>query len=128
MKRNGLFGKVRGLVALSALLIVTACAMADVPDSRNANIPSPTMADKRKTAVNERPDSVMYLPLGEDVLVPEVSGADEFPHELVGPFELRGETLAGALQLILADYDISLAFETQEGLTRRITVANLRGD
>jgi hypothetical protein len=127
MMRNA-FGKAMNVVALSALLITTACAMADVPDSRNTNIPSPTMADQRRTAVNERPDSVMYLPLGEDVLVPEISGGDEFPHEMVGPFELRGETLAGALQLILADYDISLAFETNEGLTRRITVANLRGD
>ncbi len=128
MKRNGRFGQVMNVVALSALLVTSACAMVDVPDSRNVNIPSPTMADKRQTALNERPDSVMYLPLGEDILVPEVSDVDEFPHEMVGPFELRGETLAGALQLILADYDISLAFETQEGLTRRITVANLRGD
>lgn len=127
MMRNA-FGKAMNIVALSALLVTTACAMADVPDSRNANIPSPTMADQRRTAVNERPDSVMYLPLGEDILVPEISGGEEFPHEVVGPFELRGETLAGALQLILADYDISLAFETNEGLTRRITVANLRGD
>ncbi len=127
MMRNA-FGKAMNVVALSALLVTTACAMADVPDSRNTNIPSPTMADQRRTAVNERPDSIMYLPLGEDVLVPEVAGGDEFPHEMVGPFELRGETLAGALQLILADYDISLAFETNEGLTRRITVANLRGD
>ena len=125
---RSVFGKAMNIVAVSALLLTTACAMADVPDSRNVNIPSPTMAEKRRTAVNERPDSVMYLPLGEDVLVPEVSNGDEFPHEMVGPFELRGETLAGALQLILADYDISLAFETQEGLTRRITVANLRGD
>ncbi|HEU4839003.1 MAG TPA: type II and III secretion system family protein [Micavibrio sp.] len=125
---RSVFGKAMNIVAVSALLMTTACAMADVPDARNANIPSPTMAEKRRTAVNERPDSVMYLPLGEDVLVPEVSSGDEFPHEMVGPFELRGETLAGALQLILADYDISLAFETQEGLTRRITVANLRGD
>jgi hypothetical protein len=125
---RSVFGKAMNIVAVSALLLTTACAMADVPDSRNVNIPSPTMAEKRRTAVNERPDSVMYLPLGEDVLVPEVSNGEEFPHEMVGPFELRGETLAGALQLILADYDISLAFETQEGLTRRITVANLRGD
>ena len=31
------------------------------------------------------------------------------------------------MQLILADYQIPLAFETDEGLTRTITVANLRG-
>jgi hypothetical protein len=115
-------------IAIGAMLFTSACAMVDVPDSRNVNIPTPVTADSRKKAINERPDSVMYLPLGEDVLVPEASDGEDFPKEMVGPFELRGETLAGALQLILADYDISLAFETQEGLTRRITVANLRGD
>ncbi len=116
------------LVAMLSMLLVGGCSAVDVPDGRNVNIPSPTAADSRKQAINERPDSVMYLPLGEDVLVPEVMDDNEFPHEMVGPFELRGETLAGALQLILADYDISIAFETQEGLTRRITVANLKGD
>lgn len=116
------------MVVLGTMLLTSACAMVDVPDTRNVNIPTPVSADARKKAINERPDSVMYLPLGEDVLVPEASNDDDFPKEIVGPFELRGETLAGALQLILADYDISLAFETQEGLTRRITVANLRGD
>lgn len=128
MYRKGPFGIFMNAAAMAAMLFTTSCAMVGAPDARNVNIPSPTLADSRKTALNERPDSVMYLPLGEDVLVPEVQGEDNFPSEMVGPFELRGETLAGALQLILADYDISLAFETQEGLTRRITVANLRGD
>src|SRR5690606_536230 len=99
-----------------------------VPQARNTNIPSPTMAKERQPAVNERPDSVMYLPLGEDVLVPEVSDDGSFPNEVVGPYEFRGETLASALQMVLADYDLSLAFETQEGLNRRITVSNLSGD
>lgn len=122
------FSNMMNVVAMSSLLLTSACAWVDVPDARNVNIPSPTMADQRRTAVNERPDSVMYLPLGEDVLVPEIADDSDFPKEVVGPFELRGETLAGALQLILADYDISLAFETEEGLSRRVTVANLRGD
>lgn len=110
------------------MLATSSCAWVGVPDARNVDIPSPTMAKPRKNAINERPDSIMYLPLGEDVLVPEAMDDESFPHEFVGPFELRGETLAGALQLILADYDIALAFETEQGLTRRVTVANLRGD
>jgi len=69
----------------------------------------------------------LHLPLGEDVLVPQVGSDDPLPNDEVGPFELRGETLAGALQLIMADFDISLAFESDEGLNRKITVANLRG-
>ncbi|GJL86034.1 MAG: hypothetical protein DHS20C02_18090 [Micavibrio sp.] len=85
------------------------------------------MAGERPEAINEHPDSVLYLPLGSDVLVPETNNGDPLPDEIVGPFELRSETLAGALQLILADYEIPLAFETEEGLTRTVTVANLRG-
>lgn len=115
-------------LAVLMAFAVTGCSQVKAPDARNVDIPAPASADKRKRATNERPDSVMYLPLGEDVLVPETLGGDKFPEEEVGPFELRGETLAGALQLILAEYDISLAFETQEGLSRKITVANLKGN
>ncbi len=112
---------------LAAVPSLVSCSQVDVPGARNATIPSPTMADERPEAVNEKPDSVLYLPLGSDVLVPEISGGSPLPVEYIGPFELRSETLAGALQLILADYEIPLAFETEEGLTRTITVANLRG-
>lgn len=115
------------LGALCVLPLLLSCAQADIPGSRGVDIPSPAIAELRPEAVNEKPDSVLYLPLGSDVLVPEVRGAEPLPSEVVGPFELRSETLAGALQLILADYEIPLAFETDEGLTRTITVANLRG-
>ncbi len=103
------------------------CAEVSVPEARNVNIPTPVSPDNRREAVNERPDSVMYLPLGEDVLLPARMVGQELPAEVVGPFELRSETLAGALQLILADYDVSIAFETDVGLTRQVTVANLKG-
>lgn len=106
---------------------LASCAQVDTPGARNVSIPSPTMANKRAEAINERPDSVLYLPLGSDVLVPETDAGQPLPPEFVGPFELRSETLAGALQLILADYDLPMAFETDEGLTRTITVTNLRG-
>lgn len=115
------------LAMFCACLVLLSCAQADVPGSRGVDIPSPTMANERGSAVNDRPDSVLYLPLGSDVLVPESRYGNPLPDEIVGPFELRSETLAGALQLILADYEIPLAFETEEGLTRTITVANLRG-
>lgn len=123
---SGQGGHVRHAFMLG-LFLLTGCASADVPDARNANIPNPTFAEKRRDAVNERPDAVMYLPLGRDVLMPEVASDDPLPNVNVGPFELRGETLAGALQLILADYDVPLAFEADEGLTTPISVANLRG-
>ena len=119
--------KSRRVFLTLALLVLQSCAQADVPGARNVNIPTPTGADERAEAINERPDSVLYLPLGQDVLVPEVASGDPLPDVEVGPFELRSETLAGALQLILADYEMPLAFETDEGLNRRVTVANLRG-
>lgn len=119
----------RAAFVVCALGLLTACAAGvNTPGARSANIPSPAMADPRPKAVNEHPDSVLYLPLGSDVLVPEViEGTNSLPDEMVGPFELRSETLAGALQLILAEYQVPLAFETDLGLTRTITVANLRG-
>ncbi|MGB4057354.1 MAG: type II and III secretion system family protein [Alphaproteobacteria bacterium] len=107
--------------------MLVSCAQADLPGARNAKIPSPTMADERPEAINEKPDSVLFLPLGSDVLVPQAEGGESLPDEIVGPFELRSESVAGALQLILADYELPMAFETNEALTRTITVANLRG-
>lgn len=112
---------------LLSVFVLNACADATVPEARNVDIPAPIAAQERQEAINERDDSVMYLPLGRDVLVPARLVGDVMPSDFVGPFELRGETLAGALQLILADYDISIAFETQQGLSRKVTVANLRG-
>lgn len=125
MKTRSVAGRV--LLCAMAALTLQSCADADVPGARNVNVPNPTMADNRQSAINERPDAVLHLPLGDDVLVPQIGTDDPLPMEEVGPFELRGETLAGALQLILADFDVSLAFESDEGLTRKITVANLRG-
>lgn len=113
---------------IAVAFALSGCAPVNVPDGRNVSIPSPAAAPERREAVNERPDSVMYLPLGDDVLVPEVMNDEPLPSDQVGPFELRGETLAGALQLILADYDVPMAFETDEAFNRFVTVANLHGD
>lgn len=106
---------------------LNSCAPVDVPGARNVSVPSPAMATQRKDAVNEKPDSVIYLPLGSDVLVPKTNGRAGLPTEVIGPFELRSETIAGALQLIMADYEVPMAFETDEAFTRTVTVANLRG-
>ena len=129
---SGLKGRVKSAcscvcVALASVFLVSGCADVSTPGARNVNIPSPAIADPRPEAINEEPDSVLYLPLGSDVLVPAAMQGGGLPDEIVGAFELRSETLAGALQLILADYEVPLAFETDEGLTRTITVANLRG-
>lgn len=118
----------KSIFHIAALAMLVSCAQADVPGARNVMIPAPVSAQERKEAVNERPDSVLYLPLGQDVLVPEAMDSSPLPRDRVGPYELRSETLAGALQLILDDYDIPIAFETDEGLTRTVTITNLSGE
>ena len=115
------------LPILCLLPFLFSCADVDAPGGRDAKIPRPATAENRPDAVNEKPDSVLYLPLGSDVLVPQTQEGNPLPSKQVGPFELRSETLAGALQLILADYQVPLAFETNEAMTRTITVSNLRG-
>lgn len=106
---------------------LTGCAQGLTPQARNINIPSPQAATEREAGINERPDSVIYLPLGHDVLVPEAENSEKLPDVQVGPYELRGETLAGALQLITAGRQIPIAFQSDLGLTRTVTVANLSG-
>lgn len=118
---------VTSIVMLSFLSFLVGCADAQGPRPRDANIPPPRAAETRSRAINERPDAVMYLPLGRDVLVPRTEGGEGLPSTVVGPFELRSETLAGALQLILDGTNIPVAFEATAGLENTITVTNLKG-
>lgn len=112
---------------VSALGLLTGCAQGLIPQSRNVDIPPPQKADRRPDAINTAPDSVLYLPLGHDVLMPITNTGDPLPDIQVGPYELRGESLGGALQLILADVDIPIAFQTNLGLSQGVTVTNLKG-
>lgn len=116
-------------VSLSALMgfMMSGCADMNVPDPRSISIPAPTPAEERQRALNESADSIMVVPLGKDVLTPQTRTGDPLPSDEIGPFELRNENLAGALQLILADYDIPLAFEAVDGAQEGVTVSNLRG-
>lgn len=116
----------RALLGTCCILLV-GCADAVVPEGRTVNIPPAGSPPERERAVNEAPDSIIRVQLGRDALVPKAEEDDPLPADIVGPYELRGETLAGALQLILAGYDMPMAFETEQGLERRITVSNLRG-
>lgn len=130
--RNSCFGLSRkGLLLAPAFLtgiLLSSCAPMNPPSGRTVDIPAAAKAAPRQEAINEVRDSVTTIPLGEDVLVPELRPSDTLPHDRIGPFELRSETLAGALQLILANYqDVSIAFQTDAALTRQVTVANLSG-
>ena len=108
-------------------IIFASCAPMSAPDPRSVNIPAPTPPEERRRAINEAPDGVLVVPLGKDILVPAMDEGDPLPTKEVGPFELRNENLAGALQLILSDYDIPLAFESDKGMTTGVTVSNLKG-
>ncbi len=121
--------KLKRSVALLAMTAVlsTGCADAVVPKARDVSIPAPKIAEERMKALNEGAEPVIYLPLGKDVLVPQGENSDPLPNKIVGPFELRAETLAGALQLVLDGTNIPIAFETENSLTKTITVTNLQG-
>ncbi len=116
------------LLAMCSMFFLAGCAQAEFPNARTPNIPAVTQPYNKLKGVNEDRKDIMKLPLGGDILVPRSMNGNPLPDVDVGPFELRGETLGGALQLILADYNITMAFETSEGLTRRITAANLHGN
>jgi len=115
-----------GLLATTAM-VLSSCADAVGPAARNISIPAPKSAEERKAALNEGGDPIVYLPLGEDVLMPQSEKSSPLPDTVVGPYELRGETLAGALQLVLDGVDIPVAFEATDSLTQTITVTNLKG-
>ena len=130
MKSKKTIGKFKGVLLGGALVIgaiAGGCAPMNVPGGRTVDIPAAVKAEPRSEALNEAREAVLTVPLGDDVLVPELRFGDPLPMDVVGPYELRGETLAGALQLVLAGYDVPIAFQTEEGLTRQVTVANLKG-
>lgn len=108
-------------------LLLSSCADALIPDARNISIPAPQTANTRERGVNEGNDPIVYLPLGEDVLMPQTKSSAKLPDTIVGPYELRSESLAGALQLILDGTDIPVAFESDSSLDQNITVTNLKG-
>ncbi len=112
---------------LCALLAATACSPIHAPDPRTPNVPPPQAAEERRKALNENNDSIMIVPLADDVLVPQFSSDDPLPMTHIGPLEFRGETISNALELIMADQNVPIAFETTEGLKRRITISNLSG-
>src|SRR3989338_422312 len=123
--------KRKGLNTLALLattsMVLAGCADAVGPDTRTANIPAPKVADQRQKGINENGEPTMYLPLGEDGLMPQSAKSDALPDTIVGPYELRGETLAGALQLIMDGIDVPVAFESETSLTKTITMTNLKG-
>jgi type II secretory pathway component GspD/PulD (secretin) len=115
------------LAAVALPLLLASCANVSVPNGRSVQVPTASPPVDRYKGLNEERDPIVRVKLGKDVLMPQRPDHDPLPADHVGPFELRGESLASALQMVLDDYDISLAFESDSAMTSRISVANLRG-
>lgn len=112
---------------IAGTIALAGCAPANVPGALSIDVPDAAMPQERFKSVNQQQESIVYVQLDEDVLRPRKLREDSFPDDIIGPFELRSETLAAALQFVLSDYDVPLAFETDEALTRTITISGLRG-
>ena len=109
------------------VFLATACSSFDAPEGRTPSISTARSPDDRFEGLNEKQDPVTRVHVGRDILMPQPLKEDVWPEATVGPYELRNETLASALQLILDEYDVSLAFEGDDGLKNKITVSNLHG-
>ncbi len=117
----------RLILTVISVTVLVSCASVDVPDAGSPHINKPNPPLQRFEGLNEKRDPITYVKIGKDMLVSQPLTEDEMPTDMVGPYELRGETLASALQLILDEYDVSIAFESETAFDKQITVANLRG-
>ncbi len=106
-------------------LTIVSCA--DVPGRGDISIPDAKNPNEKFTNVNHERDAVIFVELGEDILKPKRRYVSKLPEEVVGPFELRNETLAAALQFVLNDFDIPIAIESNDALTRTVTISKLKG-
>jgi len=121
-KQPLLFNLVAGVIGG---FLVTACA--NVPGARDVFVPD-LVSPEKPNSINRTSDAVIYAPLGPDILRPQaMDDEDRLPNEVIGPFEMRNETLASALQFVLDEYDIPLAIETDAAMQNTITVSNLKG-
>lgn len=114
---------------LTLSLLLGGCASNIFPERPRAEIPVPDKPSNKYNAINRKRDqSVTYVDLGDDVLRPiKQSGNEKMSDDEVGPLELHNETLASALQLILAGKKIPIAFQTNTAMTRTVTVTELKG-
>jgi len=116
------------LFLIAAVTTVASCAPVNVPEATGIDIANIKPPLERYEGLNEQRNPITRVRLGRDMLVPQVADEDELPKDKVGPYELRAETLASALQLILDDYDVSIAFESDAAFQTKVTVANLKGN
>lgn len=115
-------------LALVATTSLSGCAE-KLPSPVRAELSAPRQVDDKFPAVNRNTHApVVYVKLDNDVLRPiKQSKGMPLSKDHVGPFEMREETLAGALELILADKKIPMAFQTSKVMTNTVTISGLQG-
>lgn len=116
------------LALLASTALLTACTE-NLPHSPKATFSAPQRVSSKFNSVNRNREApITYIKLDKDVLRPMRQLKERLPSDRwVGPFEMREETLAGALELILADQHIPMAFQTSKVMTNTVTVTGLQG-
>lgn len=113
---------------LFATTMLTSCASTLPNNGAKAEAVPAERANKKYAAINRDRSPITYVKLEGDVLRPKMqSESDPLPKDVVGPFELREESLAAALELVLADKKIPMAFQTNQAMTRTVTITSLQG-
>ena len=113
------------LVVVSALLLGSCADVPDNADFPKVDVPQPTTpsSSMQPNAINglkTREAPIVYVKLEKDTLRPIITNKAPLPPTQVGPFELRDETLGAALQLVLGDKNVPIAFQTTEAQSRKV--------
>ncbi len=113
---------------LLAATMLTSCASTLPNNGAQADLVPAERVEKKYATINRERNPVTYVKLEEDVLRPKkASAAQPLPKDRVGPFELREESLASALELVMGDKKIPMAFETSQATSRMVTITSLEG-
>jgi MSHA biogenesis protein MshL len=127
-RRLNLMNAAVALALLGSTALTSSCAstLSELPET---NVPTPEKPNDKLEAFNRNRNApVVYVKLDNDILRPVKRSPDQpLPKDFVGPFELREESLASALELVMEDRNIPMAFETPLATQRMVTVTNLQG-
>lgn len=119
------------LMLVSTLLLGSCSDVPDNADMPRVDVPQPSKptANMQPAGINSNREApIVYVRLGKDTLRPKITNKAPLPPTQVGPFELRDETLGAALQLVLGDKNVPIAYQTTEAQARTVTVSGLRGE
>lgn len=116
------------MYVLTSSTFLISCA-SNIPFRPKADVVPAALPEKKyQTIHGEKQAPVVYVKLEDDILRPiKKSSGGELPNHVVGPFELREETLAAALELVMGTHKVPMSFETGQAMTRTVTMTSLQG-